>query len=339
MSWNVTRVLVTGGAGFIGSNLGEALLKKKIELIIVDNFNDYYDPALKEENLQEIEHIAKKYGTQLFVCRGDICDTSFLDHVFLTYQPDMVVHLAACAGVRPSIDYPRQYTKVNIEGTVNVLEEMKNHGVRRYVFASSSSVYGNNKSVPFREIDCVDFPISPYAASKKAGELINYTYSKLYHINTACLRFFTVYGRRQRPDLAIYKFTNKILNGESIQLYGDGETQRDYTYIDDIVDGIMKAMEWVDSNEERYQIFNLGESTVISLTQMVKTIEQCTHRKAKIEYLPEQPGDVKVTFADISAAKEILGYHPDTPFEEGIRQFTQWFYSHRKVQPLETILE
>lgn len=339
MSWNVTRVLVTGGAGFIGSNLSESLLQRKIELVIVDNFNDYYDPALKEENIKEVEYIARKYGTQLFVCRGDICDTNFLDQVFLMYQPDLVVHLAAYAGVRPSIENPGLYTKVNVEGTVNLLEAMKKHGVHRYVFASSSSVYGNNKSVPFRESDCVDFPISPYAASKKACELINFTYSKLYHINTACLRFFTVYGRRQRPDLAIYKFTNKILKEEAIQLYGDGQTQRDYTYIDDIVDGIIKAMEWVDSKEERYQIFNLGESNVISLVQMVKTIEQGTKKKAKIEYLPEQPGDVKVTFADISSAKEILGYHPRTSFDEGIRLFLQWFREHRMVHPLEANLE
>lgn len=329
MGWNIRRVLITGGAGFIGSNLSETLLKKNIELVIVDNFNDYYDPHYKEENLQEVEYIAKKYGTQLFVCRGDICDTNFINQVFMMYKPDMVVHLAAYAGVRHSIEKPALYMKVNVDGTINLLEAMKKYQVNRLVFASSSSVYGNNKSIPFCEEDSVDAPPSPYAASKKAGELICYTYHKLYHINTACLRFFTVYGKRQRPDLAIYKFTKKILNGQEIQFYGDGQTKRDYTYIDDIIDGILKAMDWIDSKELRYQVFNLGESNMISLSDMLKTIEHCTNKKAIVQYLPERPGDVKLTYADINKAKTVLGYEPKMRFEEGINNFVEWFKSYR----------
>ncbi len=334
MGWNIKRVLITGGAGFIGSNLSEALLREKMELVIVDNFNNYYDPHYKEENLKEIEYIAKKYGTQLFVCRGDICDTGFLNQVFALYQPELVVHLAAYAGVQPSIENPALYMKVNVDGTIHILEAMRRYNIHRYIFASSSSVYGNNESVPFRETDNVDAPISPYAASKKSGELINYTYHKLYNINTACLRFFTVYGKRQRPDLAIYKFTKKIFEGEEICLFGEGQTKRDYTYIDDTIQGIIKAMAWVDSKESRYEIFNLGESNVITLSQMVKTIEQCTDKKAKIKYLPEQPGDVVLTYADITKAKQILGYFPSTGFEEGISKFVQWFKSHRMGQPV-----
>jgi UDP-glucuronate 4-epimerase len=215
--------------------------------------------------------------------------------------------------------------KVNIEGLVTVLEAVKKHEVRSFVFASSSSVYGNNKKLPFSEDDAVDRPISPYAATKKAGELICHTYHHLFNINIACLRFFTVYGPRQRPDLAIHKFTKMILNGSPISIYGDGGSRRDYTYIDDIIDGVEKALNWVCSEQSRYDIFNLGESNTVTLREMVAAIERATHRQAVINSLPMQPGDVDCTYADIAKAKEVLGYHPQTPFETGIGLFVDWF--------------
>lgn len=251
--------------------------------------------------------------------------------MFDEHRPELVVHLAACAGVRPSILDPVLYTDVNINGTVNVLECLNRYGIKRHIFASSSSVYGNNKKVPFSESDHVDNPISPYAATKKAGELLCHTYHHLYDINTACLRFFTVYGPRQRPDLAIYKFTKLISENEPVPFYGDGSTKRDYTYIDDIVDGVVKACAWVDSDEKRYGIFNLGESAAITLTRMIGTIENALGKKAVVERLPIQPGDVEITYADITLAREVLGYCPATDFSEGIRTFITWMQTQGRI--------
>ncbi len=260
---------------------------------------------------------------------GDIRDTSFLNRVFEESHPDLVIHLAACAGVRPSILNPVLYADVNIHGTVNVLECLKKHHIKKFLFASSSSVYGNNSKIPFCESDSVDRPISPYAATKKAGELICHTYHHLYDINVACLRFFTVYGPRQRPDLAIYKFTKLISEGKPVPFYGDGSEERDYTFIHDIVDGILKAVNWVDNSEKRFDIFNLGESKAISLSQMVITIENELDMSAVRDVKPRQPGDVQRTYADISHSRAILGYNPATKFEKGIEIFIDWYKRNR----------
>ena len=321
--------LVTGGAGFIGSHTCEALLKSGFKVYCVDNFNAYYDPEYKRSNISEVAKTAGALDRQFTVFEGDIRNSGFLDKAFAEAKPDLVIHLAAYAGVRPSIENPVLYTEVNVNGTVNILECLKRYGIKRCVFASSSSVYGNNNKVPFCETDPVDHPISPYAATKKAGELICYTYHHLYHINTACLRFFTVYGPRQRPDLAIYKFTKLITEGKTVPFYGDGTTKRDYTYIDDIVDGIIKACDWVASPDKRYGIFNLGESNAISLPLMIETIENALGRKANIDIQPNQPGDVSLTYADISCSKSLLGYSPKTAFSEGIKLFVDWYMNNR----------
>ena len=323
--FRMQTILITGGAGFIGSHLCEALLSQGNRVAAIDNFNDYYDPAIKRSNVEEIlQNTGCAERFSLF--EGDVRDLDFLKETFAAVKPDVVVHLAACAGVRPSIEDPLLYTQVNFNGTVNILEAMRAAEVKRLVFASSSSVYGNNKSVPFRESDAVDHPISPYAASKKAGELICHTYHHLFGLSIACLRFFTVYGPRQRPDLAIYKFTDRILRGESLPFYGDGSSKRDYTYICDIIDGVLKALDWTDG-EPKYDIFNLGESNTISLKQMVETIETTLGKKAELDLHPMQPGDVDITYADISKSKTVLGYAPKTVFEEGIRIFVDWYLS------------
>jgi UDP-glucuronate 4-epimerase len=318
-------IVVTGGAGFIGSHLCEALLKRGNTVICIDSFNDYYDSRMKRKNVKDTRQQLKEIDTDRYIVEeGDIRDAIFLKKVFDENQVDIIVHLAAYAGVRPSIQNPVLYTDVNINGTVNLLEVCKQYNINKFVFASSSSVYGNNMKVPFSEKDVVDFPISPYAATKKAGELLCHTYHSLYNINTACLRFFTVYGPRQRPDLAIHKFTRLILDGQPIPFYGDGSTDRDYTYIDDIIDGVIKAIEWVNHGTDKYDVFNLGESNTISLSKMVKTIEECVGKKAILNKMPMQPGDVKRTFADVSKSKEILGYDPRTPFEDGVIKFVSW---------------
>jgi len=311
------KILITGAAGFIGSHLCENLIGKH-KIYGLDNFCDFYDPKTKRDNIKKLmDH--KDF--QLFEI--DLRDKSNLALIFSKNDFDMVIHLAAMAGVRPSIEDPYVYTEVNINGTINLLEECKRNDIKKFIFASSSSVYGNNPKVPFSENDNVDFPISPYAATKKAGELICYTYHHLYKISIVALRFFTVYGPRQRPDLAIHKFAKKILNGEPIQIFGDGTSERDYTYIDDIIDGISKAVNFVIKNND-YQIFNLGESKTISLMRMITTIEETLGKKAKKEWLPMQPGDVNRTYADISKSKNLLGYDPKTNFSEGIRKFIEW---------------
>ncbi len=316
--------LVTGGAGFIGSHTCEALLRSGCDVICIDNFNDFYDPAYKRANIADIERTARTAKGSFKLYEGDIRDTAFLNRGFEDTKPDLVFHLAACAGVRPSIADPVLYADVNINGTVNILECLKKFGIKRHVFASSSSVYGNNEKVPFSESDPVDKPISTYAATKKAGELRCHTYHQLYDLSTACLRFFTVYGPRQRPDLAIYKFTKLISEGRKVPVYGDGSSMRDYTFIGDIVDGVVKACGWVCDHEKCFGIFNLGESHTVSLSEMIAAIELELGKKADIEPLPDQPGDVKVTYADISSARNTLGYAPVTDFQSGIRAFIDW---------------
>jgi len=308
-------ILVTGGAGFIGSHLSEKLLKNNHNVIAIDNFDPFYDRKIKEQNISQAL-LSKNY--QLF--EKDILDVKSLSTVFEQNKIDLVIHLAAKAGVRPSIEDPGGYYNTNVIGTLNILEAMKKNGCKKMIFASSSSVYGNNKKVPFSENDSVDNPISPYAATKKAGELLCHTYHHLYNFDIFALRFFTVYGPRQRPDLAIHKFTKMITDEKPITLYGNGTTMRDYTYIDDIVDGIIKAI----INLKGYDVFNLGESTTISLSQMVSTIEQVFDKKAIIERLPMQLGDVERTFANISKAQLQLDYKPKTNFNDGIKKFVKW---------------
>ncbi|MDL2205549.1 GDP-mannose 4,6-dehydratase [Eubacteriales bacterium OttesenSCG-928-N13] len=315
------RVMVTGGAGFIGSQLSKQLIARGDQVLAIDNFNDFYDPALKRNNVREIEQLDHHSRFQL--AEIDIRDAQALEAAFSSFKPDAVVHLAAYAGVRPSIENPALYGDVNLMGTIRLLEAMNRFGVKRLAFASSSSVYGSNKKVPFSESDAVDHPISPYAATKKAGELITHTYHALHGFSVACLRFFTVYGPSQRPDLAICKFCTMIERGEPIPVFGDGSTMRDYTYIDDILDGVTKALDWT-AGEPKYDIFNLGESHTVTLTEMIETIEQEMGQKAVIRRMPMQPGDVEKTYADISHSKDVLGYNPTTPFKEGIRKYIAW---------------
>lgn len=312
--------LVTGGAGFIGSHLCDYLLENGARVINVDNFNDFYNPGIKEKNIAQ--HLGKENYT---VERADIRDLDSLGRIFGQNKIDTVVHLAAMAGVRPSIEKPLLYEEVNVAGTMNLLEMCKKYDIKNFVCASSSSVYGNNKQVPFKETDIVDFAISPYAATKKSCEVMGHTYHHLYGIDMAMLRFFTVYGPRQRPDLAIHKFTKIIIQGDELPFYGDGTTKRDYTYIEDIIDGVVKSIKYVEENSGVYEIFNLGESQTISLSHMLKCIEEELGTKATVKRLPMQAGDVEKTFADISKAKKILGYNPKTKFEDGIKKFIKWY--------------
>lgn len=312
--------LITGGAGFIGSTLSEKLLENGNKVIVIDNFCDYYDVTLKEKN---VENFIKNVNYKLY--RGDIRNKEDIQKVFDDNDINVVVHLAAMAGVRPSIENPVLYQNVNGIGTQNVLEQAKLHNVKNLVMASSSSVYGNCKKVPFNENMIVDFAISPYAATKKANEVMAHVYHKLYDMNIIMLRFFTVYGPKQRPDLAINKFTRLMLNNEEIPMYGDGNTSRDYTYIDDIVDGICKSCNYVLNNKNVYEIINLGSSNPISLKDMIDTIGEVLNIKPKIKQMPMQAGDVDKTYADISKAKQILGYEPTTTFKEGIEKFVEWY--------------
>lgn len=316
-------ILVTGGAGFIGSHLVDRLLLAGHEVTVVDNFNDFYDPAIKRGNIQPHRKLP---GYRLV--EGDIRDPKAVERCFASGPINEVIHLAAMAGVRPSIQNPVLYQEVNLVGTMNVLEACRRHGVRRFIFASSSSVYGNNRKVPFSENDFVDHPISPYAATKKSGELMAYTYHHLYGIKTACLRFFTVYGPRQRPEMAIHLFTDRIWRGEEIAMFGDGDTRRDYTYIDDIVDGIMA----VRSAEYSFEVLNLGRSDTVSLRDLISKIEQKLGRQAKIKQLAQQPGDVDQTFADITRAKRLCGFTPKVSIDDGLARFAQWYLNRREAQ-------
>ena len=318
--------LITGGAGFIGSTLADRLLKEENKVIVIDNFNDYYNPEVKENNIKN-----NLSNPNYKLERIDIRNSEDVDRVFCENKIDNIMHLAAMAGVRPSIENPVLYQEVNCLGSQNILEAMKKYNVKNIVFASSSSVYGNIKTVPFKETDIVDYAISPYAATKKANEVMCHVYHKLYGFNVIMLRFFTVYGERQRPDLAINKFTRLIMEGKPIPVYGDGTTSRDYTYIQDIIDGIMKSFKYIEENKNVYEILNLGESEPITLTQMINTIEKVLDKKAIINKLPMQPGDVDRTYADISKAKRLIGYEPKTSFEEGIYNFVKWFKQNKDL--------
>lgn len=310
-------ILVTGGAGFIGSHLCEHLLGLGHRVVCLDNFDDFYDPAIKEQNTAA----ALQHPDYLLV-RGDIRDADVLNGIFESHTVDCVIHLAAKAGVRPSIQQPALYMDVNVNGTVVLLEAMRRNGVRRFIFGSSSSIYGNQVKTPFSETDDVSRPISPYAASKHSGELLSYSYHHLYGMDVACLRFFTVYGPRQRPDLAIHKFTQLALNDQPIPLYGDGGTRRDYTFVADIVQGISTLME---NKDWRYEVFNLGCGNPVSLLEMVEAVGDALGRPLKIDYLGKQPGDVEQTHADIRKAQAFFGYQPAVHLKEGVRRFVEWY--------------
>ncbi len=313
--------LVTGGAGFIGSHLCEALLSGGRRVVCVDDFNDFYDPAIKEHN---VAGCRKNRNFALY--RADIRDIDALKKIFAKEKPEKIVHLAARAGVRPSIAQPLLYEEVNVKGTLNLLELARRHNARQFVFGSSSSVYGLNRA-PFSEADTDLRPISPYAATKKAGEELCYTYHHLYKIPVTCLRFFTVYGPRQRPDLAIHKFTRLLFAGLPIPLFGDGSTMRDYTYSDDIIGGILASLK----KELPYEIINLGNSKPVRLRDLIARLEQATGKKAIIAEQPEQAGDVPVTSADITKAKKLLGWKPRTPLARGLAAFIEWFSANRSL--------
>lgn len=311
------QVLVTGAAGFIGSHLCERLLSDGHSVVGIDNFDPFYDVSIKRDNLKQ----ALTCADFTFV-EADIRDDVRLREILSDHSCEMIVHLAARAGVRPSIEDPPGYEDVNIRGTTVLLTVARDVGIRKFVFASSSSVYGNNEKVPFCETDNVDFPISPYAATKKSGELICHTYSHLYEMDISCLRFFTVYGPRQRPDLAIHKFARLITAGEPIPVFGDGSMMRDFTYIDDTVDGICAAMQHCRG----YEIYNLGESQPVRLDALVRTLEEVLGCRAIIKRYPEQPGDVQRTYADISKARRRLGYDPKVSLRDGLKRFSEWFH-------------
>jgi UDP-glucuronate 4-epimerase len=317
------NVLVTGGAGFIGSHLVERLLSEGgWRVLVVDDFNDFYDPAVKRRN------VAPHLGREEFTLReAGIRDRGALARIFGETRFDCVVHLAARAGVRPSLAEPVLYAETNITGTLNLLELAREYGVRQFVFGSSSSVYGENEKVPFSEDDPVSKPVSPYAATKAAGELLCHTYSLLLGLRCVVLRFFTVYGARQRPDLAVHKFARLISEGKPIPVFGDGTTRRDYTYVDDIITGVRAAM---DYDASRYEVINLGESRTVNLSELISLLERELGRDAIIDRRPLQPGDVPQTFADITKARRLLGYDPRTPIEEGIRRFVEWFRDGEK---------
>ncbi len=314
----MSHILVTGGAGFIGSHLVEALLKGGREVVVLDNFDDFYLPEVKRRNL---EPLAGRPGFTLI--KGDIRDVALVERVFTTHPVGVVVHLAARAGVRPSIQQPALYCDVNVLGTVSLLEACRNHGISKFIFGSSSSVYGNNTRLPFSEKDDVDRPISPYAATKRAGELLCATYHELYRLNVFALRFFTVYGPRQRPEMAIHKFTRLVDRGMPVPRFGDGSTRRDYTYITDIIDGVLRAIERVQG----FEIINLGSSQTTSLSDLIALLEENLEQKAIIEQEPGQPGDVVATYADVDKAHRLLGYEPQVSVEEGMRRFVEWYRS------------
>lgn len=341
------KYLVTGGSGFIGSHLVERLLENGHSVINIDNFDNFYDYKIKikntlestkhfpefdfenkESDIHKLVSLTKSDHYELFY--QDIRDKDGLELIFKAQKIDMIIHLAALAGVRPSIERPLDYEAVNIRGTQNLWELSKEFGIKKFVCASSSSVYGNNEKTPFAETDFVDNPISPYAATKKAGEILGHVYHHLYNINMIQLRFFTVYGPRQRPDLAIHKFTKLISDHQQIPFYGDGSTARDYTYIDDIIDGILKSIQYLENNEKVYEILNLGESEVITLNEMLSALESALGKKANKKMLPMQPGDVLKTNADITKAKTLIGYKPTTNFQNGTKKFVEWFLGNER---------
>jgi UDP-glucuronate 4-epimerase len=318
------NILVTGAAGFIGSHAAEALVQRGYHVVGVDNFCDFYDRSWKEMNLRTVASHAGRNAVD--VEEIDITDGEAIDRLVARTKPVGILHLAAMAGVRPSIEQPAYYARVNVEGTTHLLQAAVKHGVRKFLFASSSSVYGNLGRVPFREDDPVAEPISPYAATKRSGELLCYTFWHLYKLPVFCLRFFTVFGPRQRPDLAIHKFTRLISNGHPVPVFGDGSTSRDYTYVDDIVGGIVAALDKCD----RYRIYNLGGSEPVTLTHLLQELERAIGKQAVIDRRPSQPGDVERTFADLTRSSAELGYRPKTSLAEGLRKFVAWYreYGH-----------
>jgi UDP-glucuronate 4-epimerase len=315
------EILVTGGAGFIGSHLVEKLLAEDKEVICLDNFNDFYNPKIKERNIVKAMH-----HPNFILIRGDILDNKLLDEIFSKYQIQKIVHLAAIAGVRPSLLSPALYLEVDTKGTVNLLEKAKEYKVEQFIFGSSSSVYGVNKKIPFSERDPTNSQISPYAVAKKAAEFYCQTYHHLYKIPITILRFFTIYGPRQRPDMAIHKFTRLISENKPIQMYGAGLSKRDYTFIDDAIQGTIEAL----NKKFDFEIFNLGNSKTIELKKLIELINTKLGKKAKIEILPEQPGDVPITYADISKAKKMLGFNPQTSIERGIEKFIKWYEKNKE---------
>lgn len=325
----MSTIFITGAAGFIASSTSEILLRKGYDIVGIDNFCDFYDISLKRKNVEIVEKVAKETGRSYKLIEGDIRDVDLINKILDENKIDACIHWAAMAGVRPSIENPKYYVDVNINGLMNILEGLKNHNIKKLVFISSSSVYGNNKKVPFSEKDNVDNPISPYAATKKAGELICYTYHSLYKMDINCLRYFTVYGPRQRPDLAINKFTRLLLSGQHIPMFGDGSTARDYTYISDIAEGTILSLEYLLNHQDIYDIFNLGGSHPISLKELIDLIGQTVGITPIIDELPMQAGDVNITYSDFSHAKEILGYEPKVRINEGLKNFVDWYKNER----------
>jgi UDP-glucuronate 4-epimerase len=309
------RILVTGGAGFIGSHLVEKLLAAGHAVVILDDFNDFYDPQIKRANIAG-------FARDVTVCHVDLRDGAAVRSLFHGEKVDAIAHLAARAGVRPSIQHPQLYCDTNVSGTLHLLEAARVTGVERFIFASSSSVYGASKTIPFSEEQHLIQTLSPYGATKVAGEFLCSTYSHLYQMRIVALRYFTVYGPRQRPDLAIHQFTRRIYAGQPIDQFGDGSTRRDYTHIDDVIQGTMAALQY---QGPLYDVFNLGESETIQLKELISAIENALGKKAKINRLPEQPGDMPLTCADISKARKLLGYEPTTKLSEGLQKFIDWF--------------
>ncbi|MBI3483988.1 MAG: GDP-mannose 4,6-dehydratase [Acidobacteria bacterium] len=330
MALKFHRLLLTGGAGFIGSHTAEALLRQGADLTIVDNLDEFYPPAWKRANLKDVQAAGRFAFEQV-----DIADYDALRDVVARAKPEAIIHLAARAGVRPSIEQPRLYERVNVAATLNLLDLAREFHVKQFVFGSSSSVYGATSRAPFREDHVELKPISPYAATKLAGEMLGYTYAHLYALPVICLRFFTVYGPRQRPDLAIHKFTALIEAGKPVPIFGDGSTGRDYTFVDDIVAGVLAAVEYIPPvTGAPFDIFNLGNSHPVKLNDLVEMLERITGKKAIRDPQPLQPGDVPLTWADVSKSARLLGYKPATPLEDGLKKFVAWYRAadpHRRA--------
>ena len=320
----MSHILVTGGAGFIGSHLAERLVRDDNRVTVIDSFDPFYSPEIKRRNIRDV--LADE---RFRLIEADIRDDRVLDAA-CSEKVDVIVHLAARAGVRPSLEQPQLYADVNVGGTVALLELARRQEIRRFVFGSSSSVYGNDATPPFRESERADQPISPYAASKRAGELYAHTYQHLYGLTVASLRFFTVYGPRQRPDLAIHKFARRMLRGEPIHVFGDGSMQRDFTYVEDIVAGVCSAINWTEAASS-HEVFNLGGSQTTSVKRLLELLEEVLDSKADVVYQPEQAGDVDQTFADISKAAAVLGYRPQTTLRDGLQHFAEWLQAEEKV--------
>ncbi len=329
----MAKILVTGGAGFIGSHLCERLLERGDDVRILDNFDAFYATRIKKANLRHVTETARAAGRELEFLEGDIRDAETC--VMAAEDCEVIVHLAALAGVRPSLAEPARYWDVNLVGLQRLLDTTKD-GSRRFVFGSSSSVYGGNEKVPFSETDAVEAPVSPYAATKRAGELCCSTHHALYGTKISCLRFFTVYGPRQRPEMAIHKFTRLIDDGKAVPMFGDGSSSRDYTYVDDIVDGVLRAIDRCGSVGDGFRIYNLGGSAVTSLAELITAIGSALGKEPRIDAQPFQPGDVPRTFADVARSRDELGYEPKVPVTEGVRRFVEWYRQAREHGELET---